>query len=726
MLMKQPASRWVELRDSDDLAQGFELPDGPLHLHLRTRCSSIDSDSSTSNKNNFKTALSRPQSHSSLLSDTGDETSGSGSALFSDSETSEPLEDYSQTALSASLDGGDQDSADEDEKCSTIKANQLPASFTAQLAAAKAQAALTRASGKQDAGNTRPQHPALSQFDSSLNNLREWNSDLETYGDSSSTLRDLAFPKASLASSGNDQSVSPSVQRPPLPFETDIENDFDLPIAMQRINLSPAVAKHSNSPESAVSTVNSLARPYSRAAAYTSPIQARSHPIVLHTSESVLGQVRPALASCGIRHQAKVSRELEGYVEKCGDRFEDGLLIEDHLVDLSADKFPAASEPGLRDPRKLTRKFSRDDHLLNPNTVTIARPASIRSLRPSRSSSTLLTMATPGPTDSNTPKVALPASPQRARSLRAKSSVSSLAARLVQPLMLTKKRSFPVLPGANSETLQASKHIDPRISASSSPSSHMNYARPTRASLARQSSVSEDGPSTLSYSHHFRSQLAENSPSASGSKRPSSPASRTNTMSPSPSFTRLSQGTVASRARARHIPTGSDPSGRSSASLGRPIPPTTSADNLVALPPYHAFRQSHRASSAFGNGRELEDFDDLPVDKEQETRFTRLPRARKSTELAQVDTYGQYDFQDKRGKRERMENVPEISQIVNKRLVERTEQTRDVSLSSKGFAVPKRTSVSASSGKERKRPGLQLIKNIGVSNLAKREFLIVN
>jgi hypothetical protein len=240
------------------------------------------------------------------------------------------------------------------------------------------------------------------------------------------------------------------------------------------------------------------------------------------------------------------------------------------------------------------------------------RPANPRSRLGEGSTST--SQATSA--SASTPKQANPP-----RTLKYKKSTSVLQSSTASPRTLSHKRSLPSLSDAASSHGHGHGHgpSSPSVASPRLPSSLQqqrqrstatpraataSYAQPTLASQIRHQQ-----PSTPTMMEPVRryGRLQESPPVPPA--RPSTPAS--------PSAVRITVPTLSSRLKQRTpVSLASDPFGRTFASLGQPVTPSTSPTSA----PVKVMRNPKRQRQ-YGDGTELDGFDDLPTNKEKERRF---------------------------------------------------------------------------------------------------------
>ena len=222
-----------------------------------------------------------------------------------------------------------------------------------------------------------------------------------------------------------------------------------------------------------------------------------------------------------------------------------------------------------------------------------------KSLSSKRPTSSLLAFLSNSSPSGNTPQ----------RSLRYKKSTPHLrsipSTSTAQPVpTLSRKHSLPSLSDAN-----ASSYVHDRSPTARTPSaSGKTYALPTMASRARQQSYP-----LVSLPAIAGSPTTRDYPTS-----PSIPPARPSTPAGPGAAIRMTLPT-----RKRVVPSASDPTGRSSASLG------TMAPTLQAAPP-QVVRRPKRPRQ-YGDGTELDAFDDLPTNFEREKRFTARAMVRKAS-----------------------------------------------------------------------------------------------
>lgn len=764
------AERWSD--DFEDDLVGLDIPkDRPLRLHLnasRTH-SSLYSDAGDETS----------ASGSALFSESDDNTDDAGS-------TREEAPSRLQSARARTNDINE-DAEDEEEKSNTIKAGQLPAGFAEQLAASKAQAALAKA---ENLATTSGQAQATGESTGQIRHLGsvvqppeqgfDWDEDIEGI----STLKHGLRHKASFASHismPDDPSTkvekAASAKRPTRQrqiSDRDIESDFELPEAVQNVSLASFLRKppsesgrpslkHSKSStqlsdsvaskDSSTASKSKILPPPSAHIRSTSSLSTRTDGSEFtdkHDEDDLEGLVLPddyfgaqagSSSSSSLNTKTKVDlgallrqkvRERQAkasgstathprqsssvsrvpynkYKEKDDESFEEGL-------DVSVDLSIVASQ-GVRTMEKAKGKKSTGRSLSPVNVITRPPMHARQSLRSQRSAANLLTMAS----SVINPSSVTAASDQagiRAPSLRSRPSYSNLGdhsrnAPSPQPSTsrtILRKKSSSLLANDNSSTSAgASRSI---------PTSSAHYSQPTRSSLARQQSVSDDGVSSAAYIPFRTGSIHQSSRSST----PVSPGS----IPESSSWTtrsRFAQPTLSSQAKSRGAIRGSDPSGRSSASLGRPLSSATmSTFSLTARP-----MERRGAAKARGDGSELDTFDDLPVNKETEKKFMKIPRQRLLSEGAVRPNSPASSIVSgplgKRVQRIRTESGSDYPSNISKRLSMHSER-RTGSTSSSGGS-DKAVQRPGSSRKAEKRPALKLIQNLSASKLTLGKFLAV-
>ena len=763
----------------EDFESELVLPDGPLQLHIRPKTSSSSR-------------------HSRAESTSASSTSG-GSALFSDSEHGSSRSKRTDIEDEILRDADAEDVEDDDERSNTLKANQLPDSFAAQLAASKAQAALARQIA-QHAGKV---HHLGSKTLSSPEQSMDWDEDIQ--GLQSARLARPVVIRASFTSHISDsegEDEAPSSLAIPRDRSTasrthvkhsstshdddDIESDFELPESVQKVQLSasstarrlpsarelqrvssPALATSTASAEQSKATRTSATLQQSsgssksHARSATSMSQASSagkasngdnedffDDIVLpsYFGKKVDDDVTPPSSidssvakkvdlqailkekmagKAGITKMAERQASIAGstlksssgsvagtnpqisgakgaakskYSEKPGEDFEDGLII-DEPSDLVRSTIAEHGSPN---------RFG----LGSSSPPSRSTPAGRPSLKSARSTLGLNALPSNPSTPMGLPRSASGTShSDRTHTLRSKPSLSNLSNRTISPgpsfaaPTLGRRKSSAFL----AATATSDAHRPP------SPA----YAQPTRSFLARQqTSLADTYPSmagvALSQQLHLRA-------GAGHSSRPGTPVSP----GAGQGFSRLTQPTLASRAKSRTLSSAaSDPSGRTSASLGQPVPSTSSSSaGISAIPLARNLRQPSnlRRAQQFGDGTELDAFDDLPINKEKEKRFLKAPRRRQSsgaaTEVASATNVAGPSGKGKsvsKIQRDRIESAPMKLQHTKRR-------GQNASGGSTASTVVDPHAKAARVSVESSRPKLQLIKGLNAAKLSKGE-----
>ena len=339
------------------------------------------------------------------------------------------------------------------------------------------------------------------------------------------------------------------------------------------------------------------------------------------------------------------------HVEPCSEPWEAGLVIDDDhdwtasaaikprgtARQLSPSTTRTARQALVPSPRLRSNSGSLSrSHSANASLTALAapppatpsflsRPPPRNALRPSIST-TALVQAAPS-TRRQHGAADHPAAPS-SNTLRHKKSTphmhqpTTLSTAPLTP-SLARKRSLaslsearPLIFAPGSTPLPSARFTTPgSVTPTATP---RTYARPTQASRARQSTY----------------------PLSTVPALPSPPRARPSTPAAPGTAIRLNLPTLSSRAKTRHVPSASDPSGRSSASLGVAvggggditIQATVTHAVYVGAPPYVVRRPKRRRQ--YGDGTELDAFDDLPTNKERERRFM----ARRAPEPASGST----------------------------------------------------------------------------------------
>ena len=849
--------------EEEDFEAGLIIPDdGHLSLHLSRHSRSASG---------HETAMSTSGASS---------TTGSGALLFSSDSEQQPPEadtdadgDRSRSAsVNAGAAGGANEDEDaEDERGSTLKANQLPASFATQLALAKAQAALAKVDAATAAGvavaTVTASSAVLASADTpgQVRNLgrivtktspqqaMDWEEDIEglraanlavrrpvvkqasfTSHISDSGDEDEGAPAGSSGKSKMEQARSTAYKAPvkAVDDDDDIESDFDLPEAVQQVKLSTSNRREPSTASSffaqgSSTAASSLRRldannrgPKSRQASSTDDAKFFADivlPTYLGGPAVAAGPSQADKSSAKIDLQAllnlKLQRKIESpadsgspslspprnqtpsrsslgsgiragttgslrsrYREAPSEDFEDGLVLDEPAGGLGESTVAHHGSPVRRggsgfQPRGIQAQrttSSRGDHLAPLGIPTSSRTA--RTSTRSRSNDGTALPARPR-SPSGLPLSGQSSQQQhdRAPGLRSRPSLSNLSTRSASPapaLPLGRKKSIPFLSAAAADS---ARPASPQIPA--------RYAQPTRSFLARAHSLEPSSSygsltgvaqATMSHQSHIRSTLSAQSGSG---YRPASPqvvtANATASALPSSSsLSRLNQPTASSRAKSRvaqgqATPTGADPSGRSSASLGRPLLSSYSHSQGAhvgllplarelrrpVLPPRARTRSglSHEHLAGFGDGTELDGFDDLPINQEKEKRFLRAPRRRESSGGTDITTVaaspgtgptlrggrkGAVEPQQQKQLRERMESAPDKlqSNALRRRLANASGGSAHSETSSGASQIQtlSRRGTTGSSAKtasvEARRPRLQLIKGLNAAGLSKGKW----
>jgi hypothetical protein len=754
--------RWSDDFEEDDLV-GLDFPkDRPLRLHLNSSKtqSSLYSDAGDETS----------ASGSALFSESDDNTDDAGS-------TRDEAPSRSQNGMTQDTEEQEEEA---EEKSNTIKAGQLPAGFAEQLAASKAQAALAKAKDLADAakatGETAGQIRHLGSVVQPPEQGFDWDEDIEGI----STLKHGLRHQASFASHisiPDDPSVKveKSVQRRPARgrqiSDRDIESDFELPEAVQNVSLAGFLRKppsdngglslkHSKSStqlsDSIASkdstTSKSRIQPPSAHLRSTSSLSTRTDGSEFtdkHEEDDLEGLVLPddyfgaaagsakggsetssdsknrvdlgallrqkvqerqvkasSSAAAHPRQSSTTSRVPHlKYKEKDDESFEEGL-------DVSIDLSVIASQ-GVRtvDKTKSKKVVGRP---LSPAQASSLPSVShgTRTLRPSRSPANLLAMASSVVNPSSTTHSGQASI--RAPPLRNRPSYSNFGDHTRNAPSPQPSTSRTVARKKSSNMLSSEGFSIPTGASRSIPASGSHYSQPTRSSLARQQSVSDDGVSSAYLPFRSGGSIMQGSRSSTPISHGAIPESPYSTSTRS----RFAQPTLSSQAKSRGAIRGSDPSGRSSASLGRPLSAATMSTSSLTARPMER-RGAGMLSKARGDGSELDTFDDLPVNKESEKRYMKIPRQRVLSEgaarpnsPASSSTSGPLG---KRVQRIRTESGSDHPSSISKRLSVHSER-RTGSSSSIGGSE-KATQKADSSRKAGKRPALKLIQNLSASNL---------
>lgn len=784
----------------DDFSSDLILPSGPLSLRL-----SKDRNTTTTSGSSRTGSMHHKRPHTSH-SDVSASTSASGSSIifstsssggdYSTASESEDQREYSSSSgilharlerhAQAQYDGeaialakdsfnrtdedidpfGEED--EDDERSSTLKANQLPADFAQQLALSKAQAALAKESSSSSTTLTDAEHLKSNQTSIKAES-QHWEEDLifaPQQGLSSSRLlskkasfsshisdaelldharSSTSHSQASASASANNKTSSCS--------DTGDEDFFD------GIELPPSFGLSSGKDITPPSSVESkTSRKTDLQALLNQKLKNRagsassSTPHVASASQSTIPQPSSEQPQSSIL--PKKHAFSHKHVEKLDERFEDSFILEEPTT------IPA-SRPG---PRPSIQSSSSSRSLKNippsqsldrlsprpPDGAISSRSSSTRSnttVRPSRSSLNLVSspsdtsVAKAGSSIDNTANTSLGKAAARNATnmggLRSRPSLSNLATTAttaasqtfsVRHHSLVRKQSAQAL----SDLARTQSNSSERPS-----SSLAHYAQPTRSSLAR---------------HHLPFATVSRAHSSSNS-RPSSPFTpislfnhNQDSRSAIPStfssglgsFSRLTRPTIASSAKS-HKMTGSDPSGRTSASLGMPVTSNPSSPlksmrtfRIVADSASKLSRQSlKKPQQEFGDGSELDGFDDLPVNREKEKKFVKIPiRRRQSSGMGSVDSVGsqkslpvlqaqasQYGS-NLSARRERVDSAPEQLHSLTGTSKGSIRSSRKADVTRPALNTMKEQPKALVSGSA-KRPGLKFIRNLSAAGLSK-------
>jgi hypothetical protein len=278
------------------------------------------------------------------------------------------------------------------------------------------------------------------------------------------------------------------------------------------------------------------------------------------------------------------------------------------------------STPSRRDfqtsPLSQARRSPSDvvQQPISPISPATTRPNGPRPPRPPLNSRARLTETNTGlgrPVSASSART--PVNPSR--TLKYKKSTSMLQSG-ASPRTLSHKRSLPSLSdaGSNLGVPSSPSVVNPRFPSSSQRplpntprAATASYAQPTLASQNRR-----QAPSTPTTANPLRryGHLQESPPVPPA--RPSTPASG--------SAVRITVPTLSSRLKQRApVSTASDPFGRAFASLGRPVTPSTSPTSATKAS--SKVLRNPKRQRQYGDGTELDGFDDLPTNKEKERRF---------------------------------------------------------------------------------------------------------
>lgn len=765
--------------DLEDFEDDLVLPSGSLSLHLskdamrragsmggRPGTTHSDISASTSASGGSIIFSSSSSTGSTSESEDQQDTFSTTSGQF-DRCARTPAQTrggtYRQdTATSASLGEGIDDSdEEEDEKSDTLKANQLPSDFAEQLALSKAQAAAARGAftdtvslktASPSPSNSKPLHDvdnleAGFEIPSSVAKLSlSRGAKPMPAGEPAMTQRQpqqvnrpasRSSSSWSLRSSVHARSNTSHSQTSSSDVKTassdDLEDDFfdglELPHYLSGRDHSI------NTPPSSVDSNRSKKASLQAVLNEKMKARARLFETSLMPEESSAAQViadknlvRPQRSAAATKH-----------IEKQDERFEDAFLFRDESHAKSSHPSPQTlpSSSSSRSFATVSSSHSNERLSLWPNSSGLSsRSASTRSIatvRPSRSSLNLLNQ--PAATevaedDYHSRHKSLEANTGSQGSttsrLKSRPSLSNLSGR---PSATARPRPSPLLRKASSNALADA--VSEWAASTDRPStSTAHYAQPTRASLARNH---------LPFATIGRS---------GSSSRPSTPLSAAFQSEPKPAlvaspsanadtFSRLTRPTIASSAKS-HRPTGSDPSGRTSAYIGRPVPSAPSsplkAMKMVRNDSRSDLCRQPRRAGAFGDGSELDGIEDLPVNREKEKKFVKIPiRRRQSSGVASVEstpsTAGSQrnavtSLQSQQAtRRERIGGaVPGSTQALHRN----TEATHTASRAEKhvgaDFLKLDNVDKSVAQGQVTKRPHLKLIRNLSASGLSQGKF----
>lgn len=761
--MNSKDSHKVPVSSSEDFESGFVLPQGTLGLHLSNNVSgrpgslqrrpltSQSSSSASTSASGSSIVFSRFSDCSTSESEDSHSSIASSSMRFQDAQTQTRASTILQEPLSAGLldDGSENFSDDEDERSSTLKADQLPPDLAEQLALSKVQAARAKESPQEDqspvpiAGSKQWQSRTMAPSSASQNE------DFEADFEIPSTLSILSLSRASRVADSKQavKSVEAVISHRPASRSSSswsLRSSAHARSDTSHSHASSSARKTESSDEDFFEGLELPSYLAKRGSACNTP------PSSVDSKSSKKGNLQAVLkekmaARARLFEPQSVSKDIQRttepvepsankpnaftkHVDAIDEPFEDSFVLDNEQATTAIRS--SCSRPLV--PLSITRPSEKHswNRVSNPLTSRSATARPGNTIHSSRSSSLLVEEKMMA---SKVDKSKASSSLGRAAglgTLRSRPSISNLASAngppsTSKPSTLLRKASANALADAARAAALSEDLARPN-------SSTAHYAQPTRASLARhQSAFATIGRSGFG--------SRPSAPSAPAPVLTSADSKAVLTVSPSSrfgSFSRLTRPTIASSAKS-HRPTGSDPSGRTSASLGMPVPSTPSSplkslkitrgDSHMGL-----YRQPQR-THAFGDGSELDGFDDLPVNREKEKRFVKIPlRRRQSSGVTSVDSMPSTPGSQKDnslahkfsqpGQRERADSTYSAQPFLRKKPSDGSSlraRRNDNSAGKPATLVPP----GDSSKKTGKRPGLKLIRNLSATGLSQGGYL---
>lgn len=479
-----------------------------------------------------------------------------------------------------------------------------------------------------------------------------------------STIKATTTIKAGTIKPADPSNLNPKIPKQPLPqaVDEDFEDGFALPSDLTTLSLAPKSLNHQSSKtslewgdkDSSTSTSSQSSDAYSTLGfADTSPLSQSSTSVSLPDTETededgdLDGLVIPnALfeSKHGVRHLNKlletkkkaepVANSVQVPVSNPEDDFEAGLVIEDD-VDLSPSRLLANSHQsqrtanrssissqrlssGLRPP---ARKLDRSKSPSNPPPSSQRQLQKIRlspspPLRPPSHSQTFQAFGPPPPIPSPVPSPSSSFLTPKPGSLRGQKSHTGLKPPTPPSTVrkLTRKASMSVIESSQKQTPRTSVELKP------SQSKLARYEEPTMASKAKSHKNS------TSRMHDFKVPPS----------RPSTPSSNPvalrltmptqSKLKTRPALSQVFAQTPDSQTSRPLSPLYRPPSSASFRTSGsriskpQPIsasPPPASLPKLLKKP---------KRLRTYGDGTELDAFDDLPLDQDKEGRFRVHPK----------------------------------------------------------------------------------------------------
>lgn len=687
-------TKWKESTSSNDWNDDgdFDLGSGRLSLSRRKH---QDCDGRSASRRST-------QSHSSEDVDARSSVTASSSFVF-DSEASDTDGAVHASSVgrvapdTSSMSIGQRDDLDDDSdndaRSNTIRANQLPADFAQQLAQSKLDASAAKSASLLLAKHVMPDN--LGQ------QLSTRDDDADDWGDDFAAIPVISANKSGLlAGKGSIIEMQQGSAAHSTPAIDDITDKLSSFSEEEGDGLFDDLIMP---PSSHVSQIVPQATPIT---SLKQLLKQRMAARITTTAASYNVLAVPVRMTAGTTLVSGASTPAipASITDRSNDSFEDDLVITDAAADFSPLRLAkvmakkrslsmntlssAASKGAIAQPKQRHRIDS------SASDKQVAGGAGLRRLiRPSSSKGVAEISEDAG---------------NESRLLHKQFATGPLSSNAPTPRAVLRRKSSALL-------MNVAKESSQMLSRPASPS----YSNPTRSSLARRSSANEDSPSSMTLQAKPSTRLRLISTISSYS-RPATPTG-SQSSGPSSGISRLMQPTLSSLAKTRAA---ADPSGRSSAALGRPVlSPSNSAASIANLAVIRSQSipqglGSVKPRTSFGDGLELAGFDDLPVNEEQERKLIKAPRRRQSSTASASAGKALVSVipvaQQQQPRRERVESAPSRLAIAQKRAV-------PIRAGPSGVSIDNRKPPNTSSAvpTEKRKPKLQLIQGLSSAGLAK-------